>query len=89
MAFYYIQPAPPQSITMTTGANEGAYQEFGQRYRDILARHGIKVNLRPSAGAVENLERPCGRGLLLIHTFMDEVHFNATGNEITVVKNRK
>jgi TRAP transporter TAXI family solute receptor len=57
VALYFIQPAPPRSITMTTGAHDGAYEEFGQRYRDILARDGITVNLLPSAGAVENLDR--------------------------------
>ena len=36
-----------------------------------------------------NLERPCGRGLLLIHSFMDEVRPNSTGNEVTLVKRRK
>jgi len=34
------------------------------------------------------LERPSGRGLLLIRSFMDEVTFNATGNEISLVKRR-
>lgn len=32
--------------------------------------------------------RPHGRGLLLVRTFMDEVTFNARGNEITLVKRR-
>jgi CheY-like chemotaxis protein/anti-sigma regulatory factor (Ser/Thr protein kinase) len=35
-----------------------------------------------------NLERPCGRGLLLMQTFMDEVTFNDTGNQVTMVKRR-
>lgn len=35
-----------------------------------------------------NLEKVSGRGLLLIHTFMDEVHHNAQGNEITMIKRR-
>jgi CheY-like chemotaxis protein/anti-sigma regulatory factor (Ser/Thr protein kinase) len=33
-----------------------------------------------------NLERPCGRGLLLMRTFMDEVRHNERGNEVTMVK---
>ena len=37
----------------------------------------------------ENLEKPSGRGLLLIRTFMDEVRFNDTGNEITMVLNKR
>jgi anti-sigma regulatory factor (Ser/Thr protein kinase) len=32
------------------------------------------------------LSRGGGRGLVLIHMFMDEVAFNSTGNEITLVK---
>ncbi|WP_166832087.1 response regulator [Thalassoroseus pseudoceratinae] len=35
-----------------------------------------------------NLLRPSGRGLYLIRTFMDEVHFNERGNEITLVHRR-
>ena len=31
------------------------------------------------------LDRPCGRGLWLIHAFMDEVRHNPTGNEITMI----
>ena len=34
----------------------------------------------------ENLDRVGGRGLLLIHSFMDEVRYNARGNEITLRK---
>jgi CheY-like chemotaxis protein len=35
-----------------------------------------------------NLQRPSGRGLFLIQTFMDEVTFNESGNEITMVHYR-
>jgi CheY-like chemotaxis protein len=35
-----------------------------------------------------NFEKESGRGILLIRTFMDEVRFNAAGNEITMVKRR-
>jgi anti-sigma regulatory factor (Ser/Thr protein kinase) len=35
-----------------------------------------------------NLDREWGRGLLLIRTFMDDVVFNGTGNEITMTKRR-
>lgn len=33
-----------------------------------------------------NLERPCGRGLLLMRTFMDSVKYNNAGNQVTMVK---
>ena len=35
-----------------------------------------------------NLQKCSGRGLFLIRTFMDEVRFNDTGNEITMIKRR-
>ena len=35
-----------------------------------------------------NLHKEYGRGLLLIRTFMDEVHHNDRGNEITMIKRR-
>lgn len=50
-------PAPPKRIVMTTGAKDGAYHAYAQRYRDELARYGIELELRPSRGAAENLER--------------------------------
>ena len=34
----------------------------------------------------ENLEKVSGRGLLLMRTFMDEVSFNETGNQVTMIK---
>jgi DNA-binding response OmpR family regulator len=35
-----------------------------------------------------NIEKPSGRGLLLMRTFMDDVLFNDRGNEVTLVKRR-
>ena len=35
-----------------------------------------------------NLDRVSGRGILLMRTFMDELSFNETGNEVTMVKRR-
>ncbi len=42
----------------------------------------------PDPTIADNFERPCGRGLLLMRTFMDEVHHNAVGNEVTLIKRR-
>ena len=33
-----------------------------------------------------NIDRPCGRGLLLMRTFLDGVSYNERGNEVTLVK---
>jgi TRAP-type uncharacterized transport system substrate-binding protein len=42
---------------MTTGFESGAYANFGERYRQILAREKIHLKLLPSLGSVENLKR--------------------------------
>ena len=47
---------------------------------------GFDPGSLPDATDPSNLERPCGRGLLLMNTFMSEVKFNERGNEVTLVK---
>jgi TRAP-type uncharacterized transport system substrate-binding protein len=48
-------PTPPRHLTMATGPEGGASAVIGQRYRAALARAGIDVRLRATAGSVENL----------------------------------
>ncbi len=52
-----LRPMPPRTVTMVTGPEGSAYYEFGRRYREILAREGIELHLRPTAGALENLKQ--------------------------------
>jgi TRAP-type uncharacterized transport system substrate-binding protein len=54
---HYVEPAPPKIVVMSTGPLDGAYHAFAQRYKSYLAEYGITLELRPSAGAVENVER--------------------------------
>src|SRR5262245_53491399 len=56
-AFQFVKPAPPNTLVMTTGLEGGTYYAIAQRYRDILARDDITLELRASSGAVENLQR--------------------------------
>ncbi|MEC9093857.1 MAG: response regulator [Planctomycetota bacterium] len=49
---------------------------------------GFQPNAVPDPTAAENLEKPSGRGLLLIRTFMTHVSHNEKGNEITMIKKR-
>src|SRR5215471_5526215 len=48
---------PPRHIVMTTGPEGGAYRELGVKYKEILARFGVRVETRPSLGNMENLQR--------------------------------
>ncbi len=56
-AFQFVKPAPPRRFVMTTGVLDGGYHLFAERYRAVLARQGITIELRSSAGAVENVRR--------------------------------
>ena len=40
----------------------------------------------PNPCDLENLEKPSGRGILLMRSFMDEITFNESGNQVTLVK---
>jgi serine/threonine-protein kinase RsbW len=42
----------------------------------------------PDPTAIENLERPCGRGLMLMRYYMTEVSFSSTGNSVSMSKLR-
>ena len=40
----------------------------------------------PDPTADENLERPCGRGLMLMREFMTRIEFNSKGNKVVLEK---
>jgi CheY-like chemotaxis protein len=49
---------------------------------------GFEPSSLPDPTDPENVGKVNGRGMFLIRTFMDEVRFNETGNEITMIKRR-
>ena len=54
---FIARTLPPRTIVMTTGPEGSADYEFGARYREILAQSGVKLQLLPTTGSVENLAR--------------------------------
>lgn len=55
VTYQFVDPAPPKHITMATGGADGAYYAYAQRYREILARDGVTLEIRQSAGSLENI----------------------------------
>jgi CheY-like chemotaxis protein/anti-sigma regulatory factor (Ser/Thr protein kinase) len=49
---------------------------------------GFDPSILPDPTDPANLDRPCGRGMLLMRTFMDNVIYNDMGNEVTLFKER-
>ena len=61
VAFYvasrFVKPSPPDHVVMSTGAPGGAYEKYAKRYQTFFARNGVTLELRPSEGGMENLNR--------------------------------
>lgn len=47
---------------------------------------GFDPSKLPDPCDPDNLEKPSGRGILLMRSFMDEITFNEQGNQVTLVK---
>jgi serine/threonine-protein kinase RsbW len=49
---------------------------------------GFRPEQVPDPTSDENLERPSGRGLMLMQSYMTRVCYSATGNEVWLLKER-
>jgi TRAP transporter TAXI family solute receptor len=52
----YLVPSPPFRVTVATGGKGTTFDYFGERYQAQFARAGIELNVRETAGALENLK---------------------------------
>jgi ABC-type amino acid transport substrate-binding protein len=55
--FWFIHSAPPHSIIITSGAPGSLFETTAEKYRSILARKGVRLDIIPSQGSQENLQR--------------------------------
>jgi TRAP-type uncharacterized transport system substrate-binding protein len=53
--------APPGTIRLASGPAGSGYRSQAEKYRTVLARYGVKVELIPSKGALDNLEQLADR----------------------------
>ncbi len=56
LAYWWLDPNPPQRVVLATGPAQSAYAEFGTRYQKALAASGIDVVLLASQGSSNNLQ---------------------------------
>ncbi|MES0372457.1 MAG: TAXI family TRAP transporter solute-binding subunit [Mariprofundaceae bacterium] len=57
VAYQFVDPAPPSGFSLSTGQSDGSYFAFGSQYKNILKSDGVEINVMPSAGSIENLQR--------------------------------
>jgi CheY-like chemotaxis protein len=81
-------------------ANEAPYRDRRVRVTERLTPDVVQYQVRDegkgfnTSSVPDPLHPDCllkvsGRGLLLLRTFMDDVTFNATGNEVTMTRRRR
>jgi serine/threonine-protein kinase RsbW len=80
------------------GNNNDASKQLTLRYAVnpqrtvIMVRdegYGFAPRRVPDPTSDENLERPYGRGIMLMHAYMTRVHFNRAGNEVWMLKENR
>lgn len=54
VAWFFVEPAPPNRIVIAVGAQDGAYWQFAQQYAEAFKQYGIELELRETAGSLEN-----------------------------------
>jgi TRAP-type uncharacterized transport system substrate-binding protein len=52
---HFLQPAAPRHIVLASGLEDGLFHQFAKHYVEILARSGVTVEERLTAGAGDNL----------------------------------
>jgi len=51
----FVEPPPPRKLVIASGAQDGAYFRFAQKHAEELQKEGLSVEVRETAGSVENL----------------------------------
>ncbi|WP_051229445.1 TAXI family TRAP transporter solute-binding subunit [Paludibacterium yongneupense] len=53
----FVNSATPAAITIASGPKGSFFQKTAEKYREILAKEGVKVTILPSQGALDNLRK--------------------------------
>jgi len=56
IALWYFIPAPPHEITMAVGVKDGPFEHLALRYRERLARHHVKLNIRFTKSSADSIK---------------------------------
>src|SRR4029450_7171341 len=56
LALIYFIPAPPSKVVLATAFKGASFEYYGRQYREIFARYNVDLELRETAGAVENVK---------------------------------
>jgi TRAP-type uncharacterized transport system substrate-binding protein len=55
--YWFFRLAPPHTLVISSGPAGSAFQTNAAKYRIILAREGVDLQILPSEGSLQNLQR--------------------------------
>lgn len=55
LAYYFVEPAPPKSITLVTALDEGGFRWYSRKYKEFLEAHGVTLEVREASGSEESV----------------------------------
>ena len=55
--FVYLDSTAPNTITISSGPKGSTFQNFAEKYKEILAKEGVTVKIVPSEGSLDNLHK--------------------------------
>ncbi len=55
IAYRWIDPLPPRQLSIAANAAGSTYDNYARQYARILARNGVQLNVRNTAGALDDL----------------------------------
>jgi TRAP transporter TAXI family solute receptor len=68
----FVEPPPPHSFVIASGGSNGAYFHHAKQYAEELRKEGLTVEVRETAGSVENLrllhQKDSGVGVAIIQS---------------------
>ena len=59
--WWYADPPPPRHVLMATGSAGSSYEDLGKKYVKFFKEKGITLELVPTSGAQENIDRLSNR----------------------------
>ena len=57
LAWQFVDPAPTNTVTISSGQKDGSYSHFAERYKGELAKNGVTLLIQASNGSAENVAR--------------------------------
>lgn len=56
-AYQYVEPLPPNKVTIAAGSKTGAYYHYARLYAEEFAKEGFELEIVETKGSMDNLAR--------------------------------